>query len=113
MKLNGYQAQDRRRDDNFRSRGVTAKDVRSYLLKSVVGLEDHGILLTTIRYLFVPVNKRLENVFGSEKNVFDSDTCLVFFNLTVIFCFVSFSFTIRYKSLIACKVPKKQNNQRK
>ena len=58
MKLNGYQAQDRRRDDNFRSCGVTAKDIRSHLLKSVAGLKDHGILLTMIRYLFVPVNKR-------------------------------------------------------
>ena len=57
MKLNGYQAQDRRRDDNFRSCRVTAKDIRSHLLKSVAGLEDHGISLTTIRYLFVPLNK--------------------------------------------------------
>ena len=56
MKLNGCQAYDRRRDHNFRSCGVTAKDIRSHLLKSVAGLEDHGILLTTIRYL-VPVNK--------------------------------------------------------
>ena len=56
VKLKGYQSQDRRRDDNFRSCGVTAKDIRSHLLKSVAGL-DHGISLTTIRYLFVPFNK--------------------------------------------------------
>lgn len=57
MKLNGYQAQDRRRDYNFCSCGVTAKDIRSHLLKSVAGLEDHGILFTTTRYLFLPINK--------------------------------------------------------
>lgn len=48
-----------------------------------------------------------------KKNVFDLDKCFVFFHLTDIFCILSFSFTIRYKSLVACKVQKKQNNQRK
>ena len=57
VKLNGYQAQGRRRIDNFCSCGVTSKDIRSHLLKSVAELEDHGISLTTSRYLFMPVNK--------------------------------------------------------
>lgn len=52
LKMNGFKAQEKRRDDNFQSCGVSVEEVRQHSLKSVPGLEDHGIATTTIRYMF-------------------------------------------------------------
>ena len=57
LKINLFKAQEKRRDDNFRSCEVTVKEIRLPLLKFVPGLADYGISLTTIRYFFVAVNK--------------------------------------------------------
>ena len=51
------------------------------MLKKIPGLAEHGISPNTIRYMFVPVNKR-------------------------------HSSAAQYKSLIQCKVPKKDNSGR-
>ena len=57
IKTNGFKAQEKRRDDDFRSCGVSLNDIREHLLKVVPGLAEHGIAANTIRYLFVPVHK--------------------------------------------------------
>eukprot|EP00111_Clytia_hemisphaerica_P022411 TCONS_00065867-protein len=57
IKTNGFKAQEKRRDDDFRSCGVSLNDIRDHLLKVVPGLAEHGIAPNTIRYLFVPVHK--------------------------------------------------------
>ena len=57
LKTNGFKAQERRRDDDFRSCGVSIEEIRQHLLKTVPNLADYGISNNTIRYLFVPVNK--------------------------------------------------------
>ena len=57
MKINGFKAQEKRRDDNFQSCGVSVKDIRRHLLNSVPGLSDYGVSINTIRYMFVPPHK--------------------------------------------------------
>ena len=57
MKTNGFKAQEKRRNETFESCGVTVKQVREHLLDNVPGLRQHGISLTTVRYLFLPVHK--------------------------------------------------------
>ena len=57
IKLNGYQAQERRRETTFQSCGVTIEEIRSHLFDTILGLREHGLGLTTIRYLFQPVHK--------------------------------------------------------
>ena len=82
VKVNGFKAQEKRRDDDFTACGVSVEDIRRHLLKSIPGLAQHGISGSTIRYLFAPVNKgRLS--------------------------------AARYKSLVSCRVPKKDNSLRK
>ena len=58
LKIDGFKAQEKRRDDNFRSCRVSPEDIKNYLLKKIPGLAEHGISPNTIRYMFVPVNKR-------------------------------------------------------
>ena len=58
IKRNGYKAQEKRRNENFESCGVTLADVRTHILETVPGLKEHGISKTTVRYLFSPVHKR-------------------------------------------------------
>ena len=81
LKINGLKAQEKRKDDNFRSSGVSLEDKKNHLLRKIPGLTEHGISPNTTRYMFVPVNNR-------------------------------HSSAARYKSLIQCKVPKKDNSRR-
>ena len=64
IKLNGYQAQERRRETTFQSCGVTIEEIRSHLFDTIPGLREHGLGLTTIRYLFQPVHK---GTFAAER----------------------------------------------
>ena len=64
IKLNGYQAQERRRETAFQSCGVTIEEIRSHLFDTIPGLREHGLGLTTIRYLFQPVHK---GTFAAER----------------------------------------------
>ena len=57
VKANGFKAQERRRETTFRSCGVTIKELRDYLLETISGLDEHGLGITTVRYLFQPVKK--------------------------------------------------------
>ena len=57
IQQNEYKAQEKRRDDNYISCGVSVEGVRQYLLENVPGLKDHGLSKSTLRYLFQPVNK--------------------------------------------------------
>ena len=81
LKINAFKAQEKRRDDNFRSCGVSLKDIKNHLLEKIPGLAEHGISPNTIRYMFVTASKR-------------------------------HSSAARYKSLIQCKVLKKDNSGR-
>ena len=58
LKINGFKAQEKRRDDNFRSCVVSLEDIKNHLLKKIPGLAEHAISRNAIRYMFVPVNKR-------------------------------------------------------
>ena len=82
VKRNGYKAQEKRRNDDFESCGVTVSDVRRHILEIIPGLKEHGISDSTVRYLFSPVHK------GRKSSK-------------------------RYKSLVKCGVPKKDNSLRK
>ena len=81
LKISAFKAQEKRRDDNFRSCGVSFKDIKNHLLKKIPGLAEHGISPNTIRYMLVTASKR-------------------------------HSSAARYKSLIQCKVLKKDNSGR-
>ena len=82
IKRNGYKAQERRRTNDFESCGVSVSDVRRHILDTVPGLKQYGISLSTVRYLFNPVNRWRKH-------------------------------SSRYKSLVKCSVPKKDNSLRK
>ena len=57
IKRNGFKAQEKRRDDDFVSCGVSVDEVRQHLLKTIPGLVEHGLCINTVRYLFKAVNK--------------------------------------------------------
>ena len=57
IKRNGFKAQEKRRNDEFVSCGVTVEEVRQHLLNTVPGLKENGLSKNTVRYLFKPVNK--------------------------------------------------------
>ena len=61
VKLNGYAAEARRRNETGSCPGVSIKEVREHLLQNVEGLAEHGISCTTVRRLFQPPNKAVTN----------------------------------------------------
>ena len=58
LKINGFKAQEKRRDDDFQVYGVSIADVRPHLLENIPGLKQHRISQSTVCYLFCPVNNR-------------------------------------------------------
>ena len=57
IKRNGYKAQEKRRNDDFVSCGVSVQEVREHLLKTIPGLAEHGLSKTSVKYLFKPVHQ--------------------------------------------------------
>ena len=57
IKRNGFKAQNKRRDDDFVSCGVSVEEVRQHLLKTVTGLAEYGLCKNTVQYLFKTVTK--------------------------------------------------------
>ena len=83
IKSCGFKAQERRRNSTITACGVSVKDIRNHLHKSVPGLKEcGGISESTVRYLFKPVRK---GTFAAEQ----------------------------YKSVIDAAVPCKDNSLRK
>lgn len=52
IKRNGFQAQDKRQNDDFISCGVTVKEVKEHLMKVIPGLADNGISDNAVRFVF-------------------------------------------------------------
>ena len=63
IKVNGFKAQEKRRDTTITSCGVSAKDINEHLCQAILGLREFGISNSTIRYSFKLVKKR---TFSSE-----------------------------------------------
>ena len=61
IKANGFKAQERRRETTITSCGVSVQDIRDHLLEVIPGLKEHGLSVTTVRYLFKPVKKSLHS----------------------------------------------------
>ena len=57
IKRNLFKAQEKRRDDDFVSCGVSVDEVKQHLLKTIPGLADFGLSRNTVRYLFKPVHR--------------------------------------------------------
>ena len=49
IKRNGYKAQEKRRNDDFVSCGVSVQEVREHLLKTIPGLAEHGLSKTSVK----------------------------------------------------------------
>ena len=86
IKRNGYKAQEKRRNDDFVSCGVSVQavhwvqEVREHL-KTIPGLAEHGLSKMSVKYLFKPVHQGRR----SAK---------------------------LYKGVVDCKVPRKDNSGR-
>ena len=67
IKLNGYQAQERRRETTFQSCGVTIEEIRSHLFDTIPGLREHVVqqISASLQYNyaanFAAHQKRLDN----------------------------------------------------
>ena len=49
---NGLKGQEKRRNDDFISCGVTVKEVKKHVLKVIPGLAEYGISDSTVRFVF-------------------------------------------------------------
>ena len=57
IKSHGFCAQERRRSSTITTSGVSIKEIREHLLKTIPGLKEHGISKQTVRWIFKPVRK--------------------------------------------------------
>ena len=49
LKTHGFKAQEKRRNDDFESCGVSLYDIKVHLYEVIPGLKEYGISNTTIR----------------------------------------------------------------
>lgn len=57
LKRNGFKAQEKRRNDDFISCGVTVEEVKKHLLQNIPGLSEYGLSENSVRNMFKPVHR--------------------------------------------------------